>query len=251
MTWRLKRPIKGRKSSFNRTETVKTVLSTRTDASQRRCAKPSHLLALPITAALFWSGCATAPLDRPQAFDPAALPYRAEARGLEIAVEPVTSKAVLNKTFSVDLVRKGILPVRLWAANRSPEDSFVLARDSVRLTTAEGNDAPDRSGGEVIDHTIGTAFAIPAAALGSLPLLFVATSSEVRRNKINRNFRVQEFVSQTLSPGEEDSGFLYFQLPKAAGSSPQWRLVAVSDDLSRGEQFTIEIPIQIDPDNLR
>jgi hypothetical protein len=146
----------------------------------------------------------------------------------------------------MNLLAAGILPVFVIGENRHASSSFFFLKEGISLTAAQSATAgaPDRAA-EGIDKPKSDADAEPVAwasvALGwNFVLAAVAGKIVSDASVINLNFKVQEFHTRTLSPGQTAKGFVYFRLPED-GKLPEQSVVrlealeAVSKEATRFE----------------
>jgi len=197
------------------------------------------------------AGCASVPPARTQ-----------NARELEIdqlvmTVDPLTAKSDVKKTFKINLLDRGVLPIKLTAQNRSPATSFIIAKDKV-LVMNETTCATNASG--EVAREIGTwsrgkqlatagAFAVATPAVVGVPVFLMAamrpTEGAFVFKPTEERLSGKEFQTRTLGPGQSADGFIYFRLPDHIDPTNSYHVVAEIKNLSTGEMIPFDIKVNL------
>src|SRR5206468_2856842 len=85
--------------------------------------------ALLLGVSLVWlgAGCGSVPPLQTQNLQ------QLEINGLRLTVYPLTTKAEVKHVFKVNLLARGVLPIKLSAENSNPSNSFVIAKDKILI----------------------------------------------------------------------------------------------------------------------
>jgi hypothetical protein len=168
-------------------------------------------------------GCTTMKLNPPTARSMDTYPQRQSHEGLTVAIEPITDPRDCKKRFGMNLLSVRILPVFIVAQNQNDAASFILNRERVALGIAQQDakgvldqkEARSKDTAEALGYTTaGLILLSPALAIPTL-IAFLKQASDY--TVINTNFKMSEFRSTTLSPGEIVHGYVYFEIPKDTG----------------------------------
>lgn len=153
--------------------------------------------------------------------------------GLQIIVDPMFDSQENKTYFGTDLSQEDILPIFIMVKNLSAKESYVIFSDKISLNISNRMNANENFEGA--DHSAGTALAQVFLLPG---LSLVSGAAEVKRN-----FKSKEFQTQTLSAGEQCSGFVYFRLSEKIGEmvSPFIRIEIMSIQDKRNQTFQIPI----------
>lgn len=148
-----------------------------------------------------------------------AYPHSVRRNGLTICVHPVESAAEQRKYFGTRLDRKGFLPLLVVMENDTPGESFLFRSDSLALRAPEApanaSQAIVVSGALVSGAASATGTVLGLGSMGTpIPLTPLGLDGISNATGIRRNLLRKQLQSQTLSPGERVSGFLY--LPVSA-----------------------------------
>jgi hypothetical protein len=144
--------------------------------------------------------------------------------GLFVAIRPLADKQELRKYFGVDLLSNNVLPLFVFADNRTTNASFVLMRDDFLLTQLSGDvllqSNTVRSGTSPGGHAI----AFVGAATLAVPLLVVGTQMEQHAFAVKQNIIKNELRNQSISPGRSVSGFVYVQMNEKTEDQARYEL---------------------------
>jgi hypothetical protein len=178
--------------------------------------------------ALLATGCHTTSVQSQGA---AIEPKQLEIDGLLFSVQPMTDDAKLKQTFKVNLLAKGVLPVKVKVENRNASDGFIIDRDKVRVMTEKSGETNSAAPGEIardlythhvtkgqqMGNAVGASLTIPIVAIPFFLLAEAATPAPgaVIDKAGEFNLTGKEFYTRTLDPGQRAEGFIYFRLPKA------------------------------------
>jgi hypothetical protein len=157
--------------------------------------------------------------------------HRMQEAGLDVGIDPFVDNQRSREYFGVNSVSDGIAILHVRIRNESPDQTFLVEKKNFHLTLR--NTAGDRTAdGKGIDRNSGGGEAVAwlGAAGGSLPLLFVGASMVASATEVQRNFVGKEMPDQTLAPGQDMEGFIYYNL------------VPKGKDWSDGAIVTIDLP---------
>jgi hypothetical protein len=150
-----------------------------------------------------------------------------ESQGLTIAVDPVLDSERADTYFKVNPAGKGIGIIYLQAENKSVNATWLLDEKNMHLTIA-GQAGDMNAEDQYVKGDYGKAYAYTAGAVicsgALLGAVFIVAANQATENAsiIQKNFVDKEWHNQTLAPGQQVAGFIYFNLGKNsrwAGSS--------------------------------
>jgi hypothetical protein len=194
-------------------------------------------------------GCSTAPrLPDYHAAATASTARLGRQAGVEISLDPFLDRQRTQPFFGIDAVGDGIGIVFVHISNKSPDRTLLVEKKNFQLVPAGTSDGQVANGNQIERGTGGaqaTAWlGASMASLGGLALIGIASSSISHATEVQRNFVGKEMADQTLAPGQDMEGFLYFTpVPKNA----EWiRGAAVKVDLTATkthESLAMTIPL--------
>jgi hypothetical protein len=176
-------------------------------------------LALVFAALSILGGCATYTPSLAKLDATGAGATKQSVSDVTVFVDEYVTKAKSEKTFDMDLRSDGVLPllVTLQNGGKLPVDiktMDITLRDgtaSAKLLSPE--EAATKAKKSAAGRAIGWSLIVPII---SIPI--AATASVMHTNKVNRqimeDFTAKSFASETVAPGKEKSGFLYFDIDK-------------------------------------
>ncbi len=136
--------------------------------------------------------------------------------GLSIAILALTDNDKVISYFGTDLLSSGILPVLIVAENNNESSSFIIHKERITFSNISAKDNQDID--KDTEYSAGQEVATVGAAAGImpvvLPLFFIGASMVNNSNEIMHNMMDKEIRTETLSPREKISGFVYFPIPK-------------------------------------
>lgn len=133
-----------------------------------------------------------------------------EVEGVSAFAQAILDEKEGEQYFGVNLIEKEILAIYLSVKNQHSSTTFILPAESVHITEIE-KDPPSVMDPGRDSKKAGEALSWAGAALLG-PLLLAAGVQQLSDSTIiKENFEANRFQSTTLEPGEEASGFLYFQ----------------------------------------
>jgi hypothetical protein len=172
---------------------------------------------------------------------------------LSLALVPMTDPADGWHYFRIEMLREHLLAVAVAAENRSADRSYLLARDSVKVTV-NGTELlepergfPSRLAGPALLGlgALGAAAMVLVAPVlfAGFPLIIWSGFKESSNATVIRARLDDEALWRTtLSPGETAHGFAYFQIP----DSLRGKLDAVASvelrPLPEGDAETFTLP---------
>ncbi len=142
--------------------------------------------------------------------------------GLTVTIGLFHNKRQLKKHFGVDLSKKGILPVYIKIVNGS-DSSYILLKDTASIIVTDHRRRHQKVGqsNAPTDERGNTAGDYETTLISTGPLF--AALKDIKGNNgrtVGHNILAKRLKSYMLSPGEERSGFLYFEAPRA-GDTPK------------------------------
>jgi hypothetical protein len=200
---------------------------------------------------LLASGCGTRPVPVLETHAPSVYEQHLEKDGLMLGLHPMIDKVELNKTFDMNLLDKGVLPILIVAENRSTSSSFIIAKTNLYVVDQSTGTTNSSHQKEVASRSPGTALGIAggvieiAASVPGAILMAIGSKMISDASVAQFGFADKEFYSNTLDPGEKASGFVYFQLPKGVSRSGKYELVAQVIDPSTGTKIPFEFPMNL------
>ena len=163
--------------------------------------------------------------------------------GLQIIVDPMFDSQENKTYFGTDLFQENILPVFIIVKNLSAKGSYVVFNDKISLNglISDRMNVSDKFKGA--DNSDGTAIATAGGLLVSSPLMLVGLTMVSNAAEVKRNFKSKSFQTQTLSIGEQCSGFVYFRLPEKIGDIEHLSIGIEIMNLQDKRNQTFQIPI--------
>lgn len=143
-----------------------------------------------------------------------------------IAVYPFFDEKESKQYFGTYLLDDGILPVLVAIENRSQSSSFIIEKEKCSLGEAtavdDANGLSSSTPSAVVSNVgLGIAIANPIVGFSVYLLAFKGYSES---EMIRHNFMKKELQRQSISPGKEVRGVVYFKLPDEFISNPAKRL---------------------------
>lgn len=176
-------------------------------------------IALVFSALSILGGCATYTPSMAKLDATGATATKQTVSDVTVYVDEYATKAKSEKTFDMDLRDDGVLPLLVTLQNGGKQAVDVKTMDIVlrdgannlKLLTPE--EAATKAKKSAAGRAIGWSLIVPII---SIPI--AATASVMHTNKVNRqimeDFTAKSFASETVSPGKEKSGFLFFDVDK-------------------------------------
>ncbi len=167
-------------------------------------------------------GCSTAKLPDYHPGATAATERTRRDAGVEIALDPFVERQRTDQFFGIDAAHDGIGIVFVRIFNNTPDHVFLVEKKDFQLLLA-GASSGQNAGAQKVERGTagGEATAMVGAAvsgLGGLALVLAGNSMVSHATEVRRNFVGKEMPDQTLPPGQNMEGFIYFQpVPKDAG----------------------------------
>ena len=207
-----------------------------------------HLLLLLVGTAWLGVGCATPSGGAAQA---ASEQYSKEVDGLRITVQPLTSVQEIKSVFGGNILRDGVLPIKLSTDNQNASSSFIMPREKMLVmngtTGATNSSQRGAAGREMGTVTAGQAVgAFAAAGAGPLLILVAALTAKDSVNpNVEHNLTGKEFFTRTLGPGQRAAGFIYCRFQKDKPPSGPYRILAEVKNAATGMTIPVEFDINI------
>lgn len=164
-----------------------------------------------------------------------------EANGLKLTIDPIFDAARSEQFFDTDALADGIFPIYVCAENNGTNASFLVQRESLKLSSAVDRKTDSSAIGTDIHSDAGSAVGSVGAVLVSAPMIFYGTISVANSAARQFNFVQAELQDKSISPGEATCGFVYFQIPE--GNPPLiGQLIATIRETRTQKDVRIEIP---------
>ena len=200
---------------------------------------------------LVLSGCASysPSLVRLEATGPTT--SRQASGDITIYVDEFATPEKSEKAFDTNLVKEeGVLPVLIQVQNNS-QHPYVVQKMDIILQEIGSNTAlppltPEQTAKKAkknaVTRAIGWSLIVPIV---SIPI--AVTASAIHTSKVNKqivqDFSAKGFPDGTIMPNKEQSGFLFFQLPKGRKDLSGLNLQVTPRKEGTGEFLTITSPL--------
>jgi hypothetical protein len=201
-----------------------------------------------VLAVLAIAGCATQPTERARVVSEQ---YSKEMDGLVLSVQPLTTAEEVRGVFGGNILRDGVLPIRLSTENRNASSSFLIPREKIAVLS-DASGATNSLERGATGRTVGSITAGQAvggfAAAGAGPLLILVaalTAKDTVDPNIEHNLTGKEFFTRTLGPGQRTSGYIYCFYQKEKPPAGHYRVRAEVKNTASGAIFPIEFDVNI------
>ena len=207
-----------------------------------------YALLLLVGMAWLGAGCASPSGGSSQA---ASAQYSKEVDGLMITVQPLTSAQEVKGVFGGNILRDGVLPIKLSTDNQNASASFIMPREKILVmngtTGATNSSQRGATGREIGTVTAGQAVgAFAAAGAGPLLILVAALTAKDSVNpNVEHNLTGKEFFTRTLGPGQRAAGYIYCRFQKDKPPSGPYRILAEVKNAATGTTAPVEFNINI------
>ena len=205
-------------------------------------------LILLASSSLMLAGCST---DRITDYQPAAASVTertAQASGVEVAFDPFVESKRTEKFFDINATAEGIAILHVRVVNNTSNQTFLVEKKNFLLVPA-GASSGQNADGQTIERSTsgGQAVAITGAVVGSfggMAIMFVGGSMISHSMEIQRNFVGKEMPDQTLAPGENMEGFIYYRpVPKDGKWSHGATMKINMTETTSHESVSMTIPL--------
>jgi hypothetical protein len=163
-------------------------------------------LILLASGSLLLTGCTTDKITDYQPASPSISERTAQESGVEVALDPFVESARTEKYFKIDAVANGIAILHVRVANKTADQTFLVKKEDFQLLR---NGAGDLISGKKIESSSPAGQVIGVVGMGAL-MGIVGGAMVSHATEVQRNFTSKEMGDQTLSPGENMEGFIYF-----------------------------------------
>lgn len=212
-----------------------------------------YALLLLVGMAWLGSGCASPSGGSSQA---ASAQYSKEVDGLMITVQPLTSAQEVKGVFGGNILRDGVLPIKLSTDNQNASASFIMPREKMMVlngTTGATNSSQRGAAGRAVgtvtaEQAAGaTLLASAAVPLFAAPLVIVMafTAKDSVNPNVEHNLTGKEFFTRTLGPGQRAAGYIYCRFQKDKPPSGPYRILAEVKNAATGTTAPVEFDINI------
>jgi len=185
------------------------------------------------------SACASHEI-RPMTPQPTgAYQLRQTAGGVEIAVDPMTTKAKAEAAFTIDLTEQGYAPILLVMENRSSDNVLVL-KDAIELVDSRGNLRRPVTAEVMVEKFEHNKIAYALLGFG----IFSYMSAEEANKKMRADWSSKELPAEkALLPNRKLHGVVYFDLGPGLFTFPNSTLTIPLQNLKSGEKFPVSFRI--------
>jgi hypothetical protein len=166
-----------------------------------------YRLLISALAPLLVAGCGTARISDYQPPVPSTSERSAKESGIEVALDPFVEKARTEQYFRIDAVGNGIAILHVRVANKTADRTFFVKKEGFQLLRNSGEDLT--SNGKKIERSSVAGQVMGVVGAGAVMGL-VGAAMVSHATEVQRNFTSKEMGDQTLSPGENVEGFIYF-----------------------------------------
>lgn len=128
---------------------------------------------------------------------------------VSVYIKPLLNEKDYKKYFGTNLIDKGILAIYLSINNSSPETSYLVPAESIKLSIKDFNRQSYYSTKEDEKNPLGIPFRELAVASAIINLVVQQYSDATI---IQENFKSVRFRTKTIDTGKSASGFAYFNL---------------------------------------
>lgn len=164
-----------------------------------------------------------------------AYEIRQTASGVEIAVDPMTTKAKAEAAFTIDLTEQGYAPILLVMENRSSDNMLVL-KDAIELVDSRGNLHRPVTTEVMVEKFEHNKIGYALLGFGIFPY----TSAEEANKKMGADWSSKELPAEkALLPNRKVHGVVYFDLGPGLSAFPHSTLTIRLQNLRSGEKFPV------------
>ncbi|MGA3265939.1 MAG: hypothetical protein ABSE16_03855 [Verrucomicrobiota bacterium] len=217
--------------------------------------KIRNLLKLMMGAALIvvtGTGCGTLTISQYTA-GPSKQAKTTEAQGLKVTVDPVCDRERADAYFKVNPTGKGVAIIYLQAANQSPDATWLLSEANMFLAVP-GQAGELNANDQGVKGDYGVSTGLEAAATPfmlfpgpdlfvGVPLLLSGSKAARDASVVQKNFVDKEWHNQTLSPGQQAQGFIYFNWKEQSPSASAATLRMDCIDVRSQQTNTLTFPL--------
>lgn len=166
-------------------------------------------------------GCATKSLPEYPILPAERYTLCQRQEGLVMSIEPVLDAEVCKRYFGTNLLKSDILSILVVAKNLDPDRSYLLSGREVAVAasdveTERGQDYDDGTGKAMLGGAtamIAGGIVFTPLLVAAMPVMFVGMKKQSDASVIKHNLALKELRMNTISPGEEVHGFVYFHVP--------------------------------------
>ncbi len=168
--------------------------------------------------------------------------YSIEKYGFKIVADPIFESQKNKKYFGTNLYKKNLLPIYISVENTRSKGIFLVTNNKINLNIFQNKINATKNHFDAGGST-GAAICEVSAVLVSTPLMFVGLNQMSNAAEIERNFISKKLQTETLSPGEKISGFVYFQVPKKVNQEDKAFISIDIQDLANKTFINFKIPV--------
>lgn len=196
---------------------------------------------LQIMLALLLNGCVSTVLPEYVLKDDAAS-QTITSNGLRITVRPLFDRRESEAYFGRNLLEDNIIAIFIKAENLDSSRYYMIRKEDIDLSaTGSGND-------DVVTGKASESSQSNASNYGGVYSSISMLGAQLAINESRKEyaFRASEFSTQTIGPGSETQGFVYFRNGNKNGKSGTMKLQVMAinpvDNSSSEFKFNIHTP---------
>lgn len=218
-------------------------------------------------ALVLLTACSTPPKNQPGNQGAGTGSQKLEIDGLTLCVSPLTIPADVKRTFPVNLLAEGVIPIKVVVENNNASSTFIITKDKVviRAETSEGTNSTQH--GESSEDLSRVSRKQQVLVKESAPLLFLnptvaplITASIVLMIEISpidsrlidrrKEYKLasKEFYTRALRPGQRAEGYIFYRIPKQSQHAGACHVVAQVENSTKQESVTFDLPIDLNLD---
>jgi len=151
-----------------------------------------------------------------------------EKEGMQVIVQPVHLRKNVNDEFTIDIMKKGFMPVYLKASNDAYEGQVVCNPENIKLISTMGEAVSPVSAEFVFDkvkRSYAEAIAV-GVMLGGLGAAANAAAVASANSDMEQALANKALRKKTLDVGESVDGYVYMPVPNELFSLDDWKIVA-------------------------
>jgi hypothetical protein len=169
---------------------------------------------------------------------------------ITVYVDEFATPEKSEKAFDTNLAKEGVLPLLIQVQNNSPYPYEVKKMDivlqevgpNITLLPLTPEQTAKRAKKSAVTRAIGWSLIAPIIAIPVAVAASAIHTSKVNK-QIGQDFSAKGFPDGTIMPNKEQSGFLFFELPKGRKDLSGLNLQVTPRKVDTGEFLTITSPL--------
>ena len=167
---------------------------------------------------------------------------------MEVALDPFVESGRTEEYFGINAAAEGIGIVFVRVSNNTTNQTFLVEKKNFQLVLAGVSSGQNVETNSIERSTAGgqTVAIVGAVAsgLGGMAVMIVGGSMISHSMEIQRNFVGKEMPDQTLAPGENMEGFVYYRpVPKNGAWSRGATMKINMTETTSHENISMTIPL--------